>query len=267
IDIRGGELDHKFAASLLLDYYYFHILSLLTLRIWDDGDADANLDRIGELLRLLQGPNGSGQRCVDDAETLMLVATSHSELGERGYGQLLTRVRSLNRTHQARIAFGHAASMGSHLRFGFQVTYARDTIAMRDDNVADYPWLCFALATVMREYARLHEARVDGNERERIVEALLNGLSPDARAFIGEPPQSLLHCERDRLEFRELYCRYRDDLVGEFERHVPDERAYSPLSFFFNFSHNVLKGTIVDALLRGSRWDVSFDDLLTGLGP
>ena len=267
IDARGAELDRHFAATLLLDYYYFHILSLLALRIWDEGDADANLDRVGELLRLLQGSNGSGQRFVDGAETLMLVATSHFELVERGYDQLLTRVRTLNRTHQTTIALGHAASMGSHLRFGFQATYARDTIAMRDDNAADYPWLCFALVTVMREYVRLREARVDGARRERVVEALVNGLSPDPRAFIGEPPRSLSHCERERAEFRDLYCRYRDDLVGEFERHVPDDRVYSPLSFFFNFSHNVLKGTVVDALFRGRAWDVSFDDLLTGTGP
>jgi hypothetical protein len=191
IDARGAELDRHFAATLLLDYYYFHILSLLALRIWDEGDADANLDRVGELLRLLQGSNGSGQRFVDGAETLMLVATSHFELVERGYDQLLTRVRTLNRTHQTTIALGHAASMGSHLRFGFQATYARDTIAMRDDNAADYPWLCFALVTVMREYVRLREARVDGARRERVVEALVNGLSPDPRAFIGEPPRSL----------------------------------------------------------------------------
>jgi hypothetical protein len=41
--------------------------------------------------------------------------------------------------------------------------------------------------------------------------------------------------------------------------------AYSPLSLFFNFSHNVLKGTIVDALMRGQPWRVSFNDLLTSL--
>ena len=64
-----------------------------------------------------------------------------------------------------------------------------------------------------------------------------------------------------------MFRQYRDDLLAEFERLRPDDRIYSPLSFFFNFSHNVLKGTIVDALLRGRAWDLSFNDLLTGLGP
>src|SRR5438128_4538095 len=35
--------------AILLDYYYFHVLSLLALRIWDEGSADENLDRVGEL--------------------------------------------------------------------------------------------------------------------------------------------------------------------------------------------------------------------------
>ena len=49
-----------------------------------------------------------------------------------------------------------------------------------------------------------------------------------------------------------------------FQELEPRGNAYSPLSFFFNFSHNVLKGTIIDALLRGDAWTVSFNDLLTG---
>ena len=64
-------------------------------------------------------------------------------------------MRTLDQAHQTNVALGHAASMGSHLRFGFEATYARDTVIMRDDNVTDYPWLCFSLATLMREYSRL----------------------------------------------------------------------------------------------------------------
>ena len=37
------------------------------------------------------------------------------------------------------------------------------------------------------------------------------------------------------------------------------------MSFFFNFSHNVLKGTVIDALLRSEAWNVTFNDLLTGM--
>ena len=82
----------------------------------------------------------------------MLIGTSHFEPEEWGYGKLLARVRTLNERHQFEIGLGHAASMGCHLRFGFEAQCGRDTLALRDDNIADYPWLCFALAAVMKEY-------------------------------------------------------------------------------------------------------------------
>jgi hypothetical protein len=260
--LRGEQETNRCALSILLDYYYLHVLSLLALRIWDEGDADANLDRVAALLTMLQGPDGSGQPFVADAETLILFATSHYERVERGYQGLLRRVRTLNRQHQLRIALGHASSMGCHLRFGFEATYRRDTALMRDDNIADYPWLSFALSTLMREY-------VSGPaDRDAIVDALVNGLSADARAFVGAAPASLAHIEAERAEFQAAFATHRRELVAAFERYRPADGWYSPLSFFFNFSHNVLKGTIVDAALRGEPWPVSFNDLLaTGTVP
>ncbi len=185
---RGSEPTDATALAILLDYYFLHILSLFSLRIWDEGDPDANLDRLDNLLEMLQGPDGSGQRFVDAAATLILIATSHFEIVERGYGRLLARVRMLNAAHRVSIALAHAVSMGSHLRFGFEASYGRDTVVMRDDNVADYPWLCFALMTVTQEYASLVERGAGDEEQAPIVEGILNGLSADARAFVGQPP-------------------------------------------------------------------------------
>ena len=214
---------------------------------------------------MLQGADGSGQRFVDDADTLILIATSHFEIVERGYGALLARVRTLNRAHRVRIALAHTASMGSHLRFGFEATYGRDTVVMRDDNVADYPWLCFALMTVMQEYAARTAEGADADDIAPLIEGILNGLSADARAFVGQPPSSLGGSEADRGEFRALFLQHREVLVEAFQRYRPAPGAYSPLAFFFNFSHNVLKGMVVDALLRGRPWPLTFDDMLTAL--
>src|SRR5712691_11854503 len=225
IDTRGDDAVDRTALAILLDYYVLHLLALLSLRIWDNGDADANLDRLNQLLCELQGSNGSGQRFVDNAETLILIATSHFELHERGYEKLLERTRTLNDAHRTNIALG----------------------------------------TLMREYARMQDEGVTGHGRDMLVEAMLNGLTPDARAFVGEPPASLSSCDAERSEFRERFHRYREDLIDAFERHRPSEQAYSPIAFFFNFSHNILKGTVVDALLRSEVWDVSFTDLLSGI--
>jgi hypothetical protein len=235
---------------------------------------------LNDLLAELQGPNGSGQLFAADAETLMLIATSHYELEEWGYELLLAKVRKLNEDHQARIAIGHAASMGCHLRFGFEAQCGRDTVALRDDNVADYPWLCFALAATMRAYDRIASAFAEAStfakatvdkpagqgayELAVVEEALLNGLTPDARAFVGVPPASLSVRSRSRAVSRAVHgAQGRAD--GPRASPVDRIRAYSPLSFFFNFSHNVLKGTVVDALLWGEAWDLSLNDLLTGV--
>jgi len=265
IERRGGQAPDARALSILVDYHFFHVLALFSLRIWDEGDADANLDRLGQLLAALQGAEGSGQRFVANAETLLLIATSHFELQERGYDKLLARVRTLNDGHRTAIALGHAGSMGCHLRFGFEATYRRDTLVMRRDNVADYPWLCFALATLMQEYSRCKAEGVP-DESDLIAEGILHGVSPDARAFVGDPPSILSSYERERVAFRERFLGYRADLLGTFERFRPSERHFSPLSFFFNFSHNVLKGIVIDALLRGGPWPLTFNDLLTSSG-
>jgi hypothetical protein len=272
---RGGEPATRAEIAILLDYYFMHVLALLTMRIWDDGEPDENLARIDALLTELQGPNGSGQLFAADAATLMLIGTSHYEPEEWGYGKLLDRVRTLDERHRFEIGLSHAQSMGCHLRFGFEAQCGRDTLALRDDNIADYPWLCFALAAVMDEYSRL----VDGNPQHRatsaapsvdrnrsvIEEALLNGLTPDARAFVGVPPPSLSRSESDRVRFTEGFARHKTTLLAEFQKYRPSDSAYSPLSFFFNFSHNVVKGTVVDALLWGEAWDLSLNDLLTGV--
>ena len=260
---RGQDAPQAVTLAILLDYYLFYLIALLSLRGWDEGDPEENLGRLDALLAELQGPGGSGQRFCADAEAACLIATAHYELHEHGYALLLDRVRALGQARRTRTALQHCAAMGSHLRFGFEATYARDTIKMRDDNVADYPWLCFAVAGAAEEYVRLTEAGQFGHERDLVVEALLNGLTPDARAFVGAPFPTLIPHEAERSRARELLLAHRDRLREEFEAYRPTSQRYSPLSFFFNFSHNVVKGTIVDGLLRSDPWPVTLTDLFT----
>lgn len=242
--IRSEHRPDGSTLSILVDYYFFHILSLLALRAWDTDDPDRALERVGTLTNLLQGEHGSGQPFVGDPETLLLLATSHFEPDERGYVTLLDRVRGLSAERQLAVGLGHASCTGSHLRFGFQATYGRDPEAMRKDNFADYPWLHFAAEAVLREYECRGGAQV--------TEALFNSLTADAAWLLDSGPFS------DRL------TGLLPQLLPDFEGLEPRGETYSPLSFFFNFSHNVLKGTIIDAALRGDAWTVSFNDLLTG---
>ena len=260
---RGGEPVDAGVIAILFDYYVVHLLGLLALRSWDRGDPDENLNRLDWLLAALQGADGSGHRFGDDAATLLLIATSHDGPPASGYVSLLERVRTLNGQHRRQIAMCHAVGLGCHLRFGLEATYARDVAAMRDDNIAGYRWLSFALTTLMGEYAAAAEHhRAAAAEPIRLAEALLNGLSPDPRAFLAAQGSSEVSLD-DRTELRELFREHRDALTAMFEAHKPSDRDYSPLSLFFNVSHNVVKGMVVDALRWGKPWAVSLNDLFT----
>jgi hypothetical protein len=244
VDRRAEATGSEIAAAIVVDYHVFNILGLLALRAWDAGDPDGNLDRLDRVLRALHGPAGSGHRFANSATTLLLTSTAHYEPNEHGYDALLEKVRALDRRHRRAAAIDHAVAMGCHLRFGFEASYGRDVAVMRADNVADYPWLTFAIQTLLDEYS-------EGDAP--IVEALINGLCPDPSALLRQP------------RFVERFHRLRDELLDAFERFRPGEGAYSPLAFFFNFSHNVVKGLVVDAVLRGRPWTVSLNDLLTSL--
>jgi hypothetical protein len=262
---RGAEAADRATLAILVDYYFVYLLALLAMRAWDDGRPGEDLDRVTRLLHRLQGPSGSGQKFADDAETLILIATSHYEPHEHGYDILLARARALPASNRAAMALGHAQAMGGHLRFGFDVTYNRDLAAMRADNGADYPWLCFALAGLMDEYVRLSEAGEGGIRRDRVIEALINGLVPDPAAFFGDPPASLAAHEADRARFGGLFRRHQTELIEAFARYRPLDREYSAIALYFNFSQNLVKGAVVDALLAGEPWDLTLNDLFTGV--
>jgi hypothetical protein len=251
--------------SILLDYYFLYVLALLVLRAWDEGDPNENLDRVTELLGRLQGPGGSGFKLVDDAATLLWVAISHYEPDDHAYHRLLDRARTLDSAQRTRIARVGGCVLGDHLRWGFPVYYEQDLGLMRADNISDYPWLLWSALTLMQEYGRMREAGVEGAEREDIVEALLNALTPDPPALLDRAPASLAAFQIDHTEWQALFARYGAGLLEEFPRHCPAPPAYSPLAFQFNFPHNVLIPMVTLALIQGRdpRLDLSLNALLT----
>jgi hypothetical protein len=265
VDRSQSERPDPRALAVLVDYYFLYVLALLVVRVWDDGDADANFDRVGGLLERLQGPDGSGERFISDVETLLLIAGSHYERHEHGYDALLARVRGLSVARRRRIALTHAASLGSHLRFGIEATYNRDIGAMRDDNGVDYTWLCFSLATLLETW---REARGAGDAiaAAGVAEAIANGLSADADAFLSARTTSVLAAhDAERRAVRDGVGADVSALSDTFAPSRPVTGVYSAIALFFNFSHNVLKGTVVDATLWGDPRELSLNDLLTGL--
>ena len=255
----------RVALAILLDDYFAHLIGLFALRAWDEGDPNANLDTVSRLLEHLQGIDGSGQHFSRNVEGLILITTSHFEPDVTAYDRLLAKIRILNPDHRLKLAITHAAILGCHLRFGLEVTCAGDLRALRDDNVPDYPWLCEAVATLLDAWLVAKE-KGDQAERTRISEALLLGLLPDPQALLGpDPPEALLTFEPQRRRIREIFAAHRADLLEDFEAHRPNPDSYSPLSFTFNFPHNLVKGVVIDAARRGAPWPLSLDDLVTAL--
>jgi hypothetical protein len=256
----------RFVLALLLDYYFAHLLGLVALRAWDEGDANANLSTISRLLTALQGPEGSGQVFARSAETLILLATSHFEPDVTAYDRLLAKIERLDEAHRVTLSLAHAKILGCHLRFGLEVTCAGDIAALRDDNVPDYPWLGFALRTLFEAYGACAGSGDTAAEGQGISEALLIGLMPDAPAFLGgRPPDALASRESDLARIRELFASHQSNLLADFAAHRPTPTEYSPLSFTFNFPHNLVKGIVVDAARRGAPWPLALEDLVSAL--
>jgi hypothetical protein len=253
------------ALRILFDYYFVYLLALLAVGAWREGDANRNLDETTRLLGLLQGEKGSGHQFVGNAETLIVIATSHFEPDENAYRELLSNVSSLDDPHRTTCALAYAAIMASHLRHGFEGLYKRDINIMREDNGTDYPWVFFSVATLMKEYARLHREGVYGEQRDTVVEGIINGLLPDARALVGKAPPCLAGYETERSEFCELFYAHKEDLLAEFEARRPSDQAHSPLSLNFNFPHNAIKGIVAISIGAGRVAPLPFNQLLTGV--
>jgi hypothetical protein len=244
--------DHmRTALAILLDQYFLSLLTLLSVRIWDDGDANRNLERVTSLVEDLHAGGGGGLRLVDDADTLLILAIAYYNPEEASFGLLMGKVRTLNNEHQLRIAIPFAGVLGSHLRWGLRFMYGRDIGAMREDNVVDYPMLLFAQLTLMREYARLCANREYGTARDVAVEALLNGFAADPWAFTGKIPACLSDCVAEYDDCRRLIEEHRSELLNDFAAHEPRAGVYSPLAFSCNFLSNAAVAAVAIAVGGG----------------
>lgn len=263
---RGTEATDRGALAILVDYYFVYLLALAAMRAWDTPDPPATLERVTAVLAQLQRGESSRQRFADDAEMLVLIATSHYEPEEGGFRLLLERVRALPRPQLVTVALQHAHAMGAHLRYAYEITTAKSIPGTREDNVADYPWLRWSVLTLLEEFDRVVIDPDAAARRAQLAEGLVNGLVPDPAAFVGSDARTIAPGpETDRII--ELFERHRSSLTEAFAPHRPLDRAYSPLSLFFNFSQNLLKGAVVDAVVMGEAWNLSLNDMFTALPP
>ena len=250
--------------STLLNQYFLWILGLVALRAWDDGDPNENLNRVTHLLGLLKDSPDGAPVFVENAELLTLLATSQYHPVETAYSNLLDRVRSLNEAHRAQVARYSAATLGGHLRWGFRFMYRQDYWRMRDDNAVDYPWLLFAVETLLEQYCEAVQRGASDGDVAVIAGALVNGLSADPWILVDDKslPAELHGAWRQRVCERIGQCS--QNLLTHVAARRPDLKTYSPLSFDCNFLHNAVVAMIENATTEGSS-DASLDSLLTSV--
>ncbi|MBT8335684.1 MAG: hypothetical protein KJO11_03705 [Gemmatimonadetes bacterium] len=259
--LREGQDGGGTSFAILVDFHLLHLLALIAMRAWDDGQPDAILDRVEELLELLQGPLGSGHRFMDSAGMLLILAVSQYHPLDIAYDRLIDRIRGLDARHRIPFAQVSGGALGAHLRWGFSQMYRGDAERMREDNVGDYPWLLFSVATLMDAFA---SADPSAPTRREIGADLLNALSSDPGAFVG-PPLKVFEPYRNEYErFRRQFVDARPELRALFDDLRPERDRFSPLSFSFNFPHNAIVAGTTVALLNEEPCAVPFDDLLLG---
>ncbi|MDZ7778549.1 MAG: hypothetical protein U5R14_01250 [Gemmatimonadota bacterium] len=261
-DIGMVEGTEREVLAILLDYYFFHLLILLTMRAWDAEDPAAYMDRVDALIERLQGRDGSGHLFVEHAETLLILGMSQFHPEEAAYDRLVEKVWRLG-VEERRVRFARlgTAVLAGHLRWGFGVMYRRDVGRMRDDNVGDYPWLLTAVLELVRAYDRLVERGASEDERDPVVEGMINGLTPDPWAFFERPPAALDGYRNELTEFKRLFGRHQEAILEDLERHRPRPDRYSPLDLHFNFPHNALIAKVLIALHKGSELNLPMDAL------
>lgn len=255
--------DERFTLELLLDYYLFHLLALCAMRVWDADDPDAAMDRVDALLQVLQGEGGSGHRFVADAETLVIYALSQFHPEEQAYDRVIHRFSTLGAAHRLAFARVSAAVLSAHLRWGFWLMYGRDVVRMRADNVGDYPWLLDAVRTLLLAWVEAVEDGAGTEERDSLVQPLLQGLAADPWGFTGSPPPALADYRGAYAEVRALLERHGETLLADLERHRPTKKAYAPLALHFNFPHNTLVAMVTLALLEGKPQRLALNDLFS----
>ena len=100
---------------------------------------------------------------------------------------------------------------------------------MRNDNAADYPWLAFALATLIDDTPQAATRPLQRPPAGSLARPLA---FVKTLPFASASPSTEERSNASRRSGRRM-------------------ALYSPLSLFFNFSHNVVKGT---ARRRPAAW-------------
>lgn len=292
---RNGRIHY---AHALFNLYVVRCLTLLGMRIWDDGSSGAG-DRLSEVQAVLdalwRGAPPDQPVLLRDARWLIPLAQSPATDDLGAYFNVVGRIAELPGRDRLAISSAGARMSGGHLRSqiryhstkkGVPLDEERLILSTRNSNALDFALLVQDLVPLLEAYLGACD---DGDARRRIelADAICQAISPDPDLFVnfvellgaytmiehlfvtGDDAQAAYTATGERHvqlveQYKRLIGRAAKPLSEDCHHFRPTRGAYSPYGVLYGFSsdlleHMVLKTTQPDAVTR-----FSLEDVFTG---
>ncbi|HEY6466331.1 MAG TPA: hypothetical protein VIY69_10095 [Candidatus Acidoferrales bacterium] len=276
---RGGRLAW---AQVIYSVFLIRQLENLSLRVWDDGDAEAGdrLQHLQALLDRLNAPDARGAtRAVFVRDIRWLVQTAQGALTKdlAPYFRIAEHISS-SFTDSVRLGIHVAAAKlaGGHLRSqilyraletGRSIDDPENLAVARNSNSMDTALLLRDLVTLLKKYENLCAAPAETPNKEmrlELADAILQGISSDIELFLTRldvlaPASTIEHlfverAESGRPQFSSLgrthidfLSQYRD-LIGRLAPHLrQDALALAPQPNAYS-TYGISYGFVADLL-------------------
>jgi hypothetical protein len=291
---RNGRVRY---AQTLFNLYLLQRLTLLTMRLWDDGagDAGARLSQIqGVLDQLWHGTPAGQPVLVRDARWLIPLAQSpatddlgpYFDVAEHVAESFAIADRLAIHDANVRLAAGHLRSQIRYycLKNAAGLDDDRVVLNTRNSNALDFALLIQDLVPLLEAYEQACQ-RQDEQTRLACARAICQGISPDPELFVNrvdllgaysiiEPlfittgangHAAYTDIGRRHVALLEEYTtrigRVSTALSEDCPRFRPVAGAYSPLGLLYGFSSNLLEHIVLKVSLPDGMAPFTLEDV------
>ncbi|HTR01237.1 MAG TPA: hypothetical protein VMH83_14655 [Candidatus Acidoferrum sp.] len=289
-------------AHTLFNVYLLRCLTLLIMRLWDDGNDSAH-ERLQQaqavLDQLWQGLPTDQPVLVRDIRWLFPVAMSPTTDELNGYFDIAAKIAdSLPAADQLEFQRAAVQTGGGHLRAQLRALCVQRGVGLDDhglvlltrvSNALDICLLMEGLVILLRAYQR---AVQDDNaaERRQLAAAIVEGLSPDPELFVNRltllGPYTMIENifittdAADNASYTALGRRHRQllqdynvlivqlaqPLLDDCQHCAPIAGSYTPYGALYGFSSNLLELMAFKTLQLEAETRFSLEDVFTAGG-
>lgn len=288
-------------AQTLFSLYLVRCVTLLAMRAWDEGQADASA-RLGQLRHLLDELWHSSPAdqpvLVRDPRWLIPVAQSPTTDDLGAYFRVAQKLAdSLDEGERLEIHRATVVMAGGHLRsqlryFNMQGRALGDPALLLDtrrSNALDCAMTVQALVPLLAAYGRAVKGG-DDSRRLQLGGAICQAISPDPDLYLNHPQLLRAYSMIEHLfvasdaggnaaltpmgqRHAGLVDRFAEELEGVVQalaqdcpQFAPMPGAYSPYGVIFGFSSNLLEHMTMKALQPDAERRFSLEDVFTDAG-